>query len=237
MSGRKKSAKKHKKLKGILGKRGYTLTIVLAALILIVSIITLSYSWYSPLSQPGTSMNYSAKVSVRSENCSILGTFPATSENALPMSMKTGNLEASYDATAAEDVTVQLITSLPQEHPEDAAIDTADTGEIYYFRTKIANNDLQPTNVSLYMKTAPTLVDGEAPGDSFSKIGIGVVSPSNSYHTFTTTQSDVCIIRNAFIRGMNDEKYKTLYVDWFVRIYSSSSVTIDFDDNLYLRYN
>ena len=235
MSDRKKSAQKSKGIKGIFSKRGYTVTVVLAALILIVSIVTLSYSWYSPLTQPGTSMSYSATVKVRSENCSILGTFPANSENALPMSLKTGNLEASYVQTAAEYATVQL-ASMPQDAPQGAAADSASTGQIFYFRTKIANNDTQPTNVSLYLKTAPSLVDGETPGASFSKIGIGVASPSNSYHTYTSPQTDVCIIRNAFVRGCNDEKYQTLYVDWFVRTYSASSVKIDFDD-LYIRYN
>lgn len=236
MSGSAKPAKKQSIRNRFFGKRGYTIIVVLAAVILIISIITLSYSWYSPLSQPGTSMNYSANVKIRSEDCTIIGTFPAESENALPMSGKTGNLEESFSkSSAADDVTVQLITTVPQDAPEGTTADTSATGQIYYFRTKIQNNDVQPTNVSLYLKSAPTKVNGETPGASFSKFGIGVASPSNSYHTFTTSQTDVCIVRNAFIRGKNDEKYQNLYVDWFVRI-TDSSVKIDFTQ-LYLRYN
>lgn len=235
MSRKSKSDKK----KRFFGKKGYTITIVLAALILVVSIITLSYSWFSPMSQSGTSMSYSANIKVRSENCEIKGTYPATSENHLPMSAKTGNLESSYVSEPVESVTVKLIESAVDldsgvELPADTNYDTAN--QIYYFRTKIDNNDVQPTNVSLYLKSVPTLVDESTPGETFSQFGIGVASPSNSYHTYTSQQSDVCIVRNAFIRGMNDEKYETLYVDWFVRI-TDTSVKIDFNNNLYLRYN
>lgn len=211
MSGSTRSAKKKSKLKGLLGKRGYTITVVLAALILVVSIITLSYSWYSPLSQPGTSMNYSADVKVRSENCAILDT--------------KGMDETKYNNKGEWDFTTDISGS--KQIPANS---------IYYFRTVISNNDVQPTNVSLYLKSFPT--------GNVAKVGLGVASPSNSYIEYTTDNSDTCIVRNAFIYGKNDEKYKDLYIIWFIKT-STDPVTVNVtskdktpaNNNLYLRYN
>lgn len=152
-------------------------------------------------------MNYGMNIKVRSENCQINGT-RESADNAKAMAAKTGEL----DFTQSEAVNSATLS-----------LKTGDTEQIYYFETTIKNLDEQPTNVSLYLKSIPN-----------TKFGLGVASPSNSYHVFNAAQQDVCIVRNAFIKGSADEKYHDLKVVWFIR--AAGSVTIDFT-KLYLRYN
>lgn len=208
MSKRNKSKKP--RLNIFVGRRGSILILALAAMILVVSAFSMTYSWYSPQVQTGKGANYSAMVKVRSEDCIIVETNELPSNNFMDFSGTLTDISGGQSVSA---------------------------NSIKYFRTVIRNKNINPTNISLYLKAFPK-------EDSVAKVGLGVANPSNSYHEYTGSTNDVCIVRNAFLYGSNDENYRDLYVVWFVKT-STDSVTVNVtgkdntidNNNLYLRYN
>ena len=209
------SKKKRSNKKPLVKRNGFMLVALLAVMILIVSIVTMSYSWYEPAVKKGTGMSYSADVVVRSNHCTITGTKAAATENAKELSAKTGELV--YDTDVTSEVTVPA-------------------NQIWYFRTTIKNADSAPTNISLYLKSLPTKVGGASPSASFAEFGFGVAVPSNSYRKYTTAQNDFYIVRNAYIYGADSEEGSdVLNVDWFIK---TGSASISFNPaDLYLNYN
>ena len=215
MSNNKQKKKKNinKRFEDIMKRKGMNIVLILAVLILVVSVVSLSFSWFSPGSQTGKGVGFDADIAMRSENCTIK-TYMSNSIN----SASDGKI------IYAENQTTGTVT--------------VSAGERVYFKTDIENQDSSGTNVSLYISEIPSTVGGSDPGSSsFSSIGLGVATPSNTYHTYTTKQTDVYIIRNAFVHGNDgsDEEYTTT-VEWFVRNYGSSDVVIDLD-KLYIMYN
>ena len=99
------------------------LCIVLAVLIILVSITTVTFSWFTPGSASGIGLKFTADTSVRSQNCSFT-TYKGTNNNGIIV----------YDnALVGSSVTVEA---------EDVA----------YFKTVIHNdNEKYDTNVSLYL--------------------------------------------------------------------------------------
>lgn len=134
MSNKKKSKDKSTKL--LSGRRGIIIVALLAAMILIINVITLSYSWFEPQVKKGTGMNYTADLAVRSDNCSITGNYLGT---------RGVNGKLIYSTTISNTQTIEAES-------------------IMYFRTVIANNASTPTNVSLYISTLPAPVSGNAYG-------------------------------------------------------------------------
>ena len=215
MSNKTKKKKKNinKRFDAIMKRKGMNIVLILAVLILVVSIVSLSFSWFSPGSRTGKGVGFNADIAMRSENCTI-------------KTYKSNSINVSSDGKITYD------------EVETTGNVTVNPGERVYFKTDIENQDSVGTNISLYISEIPSTVGGSDPGvSSFSAIGLGVATPSNTYHTYTAKQSDVYIIRNAFVHGNDgsDEEYTTT-VEWFVRNYGSSDVVIDLD-KLYIMYN
>lgn len=129
------------------GRNGIILIALLAAMILVVSIITMSYSWFTPEVRKGTGMTYQADLKIRSENCSITGTYKDT-----------GTAGKKNYSTAV------------------SSTETVPAGEIRYFKTVIDNADPNPTNVSLYATALPSGTYGLGvayPSNSYHKYSSG----------------------------------------------------------------
>ena len=103
------------------------------------------------------------------------------------------------------------------------------SGETKYFKTIISNSNTKyAANVSLYMSEF-NVTDGKA--------SLAVIIPTNTYRSYTETQTDLHIIRNAYISKKDSEVTGAgeLEVEWFV---TCESGTVTFDpSNLYLMYD
>ena len=185
------------------GRNGVILVALLAILILLINVVTFSYSWFTPSVKNSTGMSYQGSGGVRSQDCST-ATFKLTSTN--------GKLSVGDAVTANAEVAV------------------ADGDGIQYFRTVIYNNSSVATNVSLYLASVPT---------SSAAFSLGVMTPSNSFHTYTTSQTDVSIIRNAYIAGgvTRDAGFEpgVREVIWFIKT-QGADVAVDMTQ-LYILYN
>lgn len=121
--------KKNKK-KAVTAKQGVMLVAMLAILILVINIVTASYSWFTPQTKTGSSINYSANNALRSEDCS----------------MKTylGTMQSSGKVTYATDPGDELNTS-----------QTINSSGVIYFRTVVDNAASFATDVSLFIESIP----------------------------------------------------------------------------------
>ena len=194
----------------LFAHKGIVLIAILAVLILIVNIITASFSWFVP--QEGKRMSYERSFTVRSENCT--------------MSTHIGEEYVYNASTNHKDHPTGYIV-----YEENASTDsvTINVGERAYFRTIIQNSSevLYPSNISLYIADFP------------STCSIGVESPSNSYRSFSEAKTDLYIVRNAYVKtyvATDVDGPGKLYIDWFVVNNASSSKSVDLS-KLYLVYN
>ncbi|WP_405356861.1 hypothetical protein [Ruminococcus sp.] len=193
----------------LFANKGIVLITILAVLILIVNIITASFSWFVP--QEGKRMSYERSFTVRSENCT--------------MSTHIGE-EYVYSKPDHTDYPTGRIV-----YEENASTNsvTISAGERAYFRTIVQNSSdvLYPSNISLFIADFP------------STCSIGVESPSNSYRSFSEAKTDLYIVRNAYVKtyvATDVDGPGKLYIDWFVVNNASSSKSVDLS-KLYLVYN
>lgn len=105
---------------------------------------------------------------------------------------------------------------------------TLNTG-FNYFRTVITNKADYDTNVSLYLENITV--------EETAKYMLGVTVPTNTCRIFTTAQTNLHIIRNAYISVYNVETIGTgeITVDWFIKV-DSGTVKINPQD-IYITYN
>lgn len=217
---RKPAAKLRDKKQKRATRHGVILISVLAVLILVVNIITASFSWFAPNSVDGAGMEYKKTTYNRSEQC----TFYTAS----------GQKQTEYDETNGfyEDSIQYAEIAISYQ--------TVKAGKTAYFRTSIINADKNyPSDVSLYFATF---------GESGSNLTIAETSPSNTVRTVSGEQTDFCLTRNAFVKRHDDNDMDgpgLLQVDWFVINNGSSDITIKLapesdggaNANMYLMYN
>ena len=126
------SRRKKGKKAGKSADRGAKLIALLAILILTVTVVTASYSWFKPSEVESTGITYKSDVSFRSENCSI------------------SHYSGSKDVNG-----VITYTSLGTLTAGNAVISVT-AGTTAYFKTEITNNDATyPTVISLFMEEFP----------------------------------------------------------------------------------
>jgi hypothetical protein len=211
-------------------RRGIILIAGLAVMILVVNLITASYSWFSPGRTTGSGASYQDVVKTRSEQC----TFKTY------LGRKTAHYveadEATYLAGADKDFRHDTIVYSGSEITGPLS-DSIDVGETVYFKTDIVNPDHQfPSVVSLYKLNMP------------GNVKICVNNPSNSVREVSDTVNDYYIIRNAYVKvyEVNDaDGPGLLTVEWSVTNTGSSAIS-GFDVSpivsgdtagLYLMYN
>lgn len=192
------------------------LCIVMAVLILVISMVTVSFSWFEPDVKEGVGLQYIDTTTLRAENCEI--STHAGTMNDTPGTTGYGLVQYDTDVLSSGDVTVSASGSGDDITP----------GIAYYKTVIVNNNEDKDTVVSLYLKSF-TVTNGSA--------SVGVAVPTNSFRTFTSTKSDLHIVRNAYIsyKVANQAGTGELVVEWFVRC-DSGSVTFNPGD-LYLMYS
>lgn len=209
-----KGKSKKKKFTLLQSRKGIILITLIALMVLLLNLITASFSWFTPLSESGKSVGYSYQGQLRSQDCTmstILGTKMSSMENGLYID------QINYDTTLASNAI-----------PSNKEISVA-SGATQYFKTEIVNNDKENgTDIGLYIKSIPNCV-------------LAVTYPSNSVRTINSNDPptyDYYLIRNAFIKkyvATDVNGPGLLEVEWFVKNSGSSAITIDLDD-LYITY-
>lgn len=214
----KRKAKEKDVMQARVTRRGVVLISALAILILIVNIVTASFSWFTPNSVAGAGMEYKKTTYNRSEQCEFY----------TRSGMKHNDYADGHyiDQMNYADLDLTSVSINP--------------GQTAYFRTSIENKDENyPSDVSMYFASF---------GESGSNLTVAVTYPSNTVRTVSGVQTDFCLLRNAFVKrkDVNDvDGPGLLQVDWFVINNGSSAVTIKLspesnggtDANMYLMYN
>ncbi len=201
----------------------FPICIIMAILIIIVGVTTISFSWFEPDVKEGVGLQFSDEAKLRAENCTFK-TFSGTMNNKYLSDGETinpnyGIVTYSDQELASGNVTVSATTSNETTTPGFA-----------YYKTVITNNNTdKDTVVSLYLKNFTV--------NSNSSASVGVAVPTNSFRTFTSTQSDLHIVRNAYVsyQVQNEARTGEIVVEWFVKC-DSGSVTFNPGD-LYLMYS
>lgn len=163
------------------------LCILIAVLIVIISLTTMSFSWFEPDTAQGIGLKFEDTSKIRAENCEIHTFVGSKVQDANNVDF--GKILYGDNANTTE----QTITE----------------GNVGYYKTVITNNsEINDTVVSLYLASLT------AAGDS-TTYGLGVASPTNTYRNFNTTKADIHIIRNAYISNENGKR--ELSVEWFIK--------------------
>ena len=189
--------------------------ILMVIVAIVISMTTMSFSWFEPDVKEGIGLQYKDEVTLRDEHCTIK-TYSGSLNNT-PGSNGYGLVQYSGEV-GTSDVTVSATTSGETTTPGFA-----------YFKTVITNSSEDyDTVVSLFLPSI-TPNDGRA--------GLGVATPTNSYRTFGAEQTDIHIIRNAQVKMhvSTDANPGQLSVEWFVKC-ESGSVTFN-PSQVYLMYS
>lgn len=181
----------------LVTRRGIVLIASLAAMILIVNIITASFSWFTP--QEGKRMSYDTAYTLRSENCTF--------------TTEVGKYW-DYDVDGHDHFTGYIDYS--STYP-NAAIPAGGT---VYYRTIVQNSSevLNPSNISLYIADFPAncSIGVQEPSNTFrtyttAQQDLAIVR--NAYvKTYVATDVD----------GPG-----RLYIDWFVVNNTTAPKSID----------
>lgn len=181
----------------------FPLCIMMAILILVIGMTTVSFSWFEPGTLTGSGLKFSQLTGVTSTDC-IVETFKG--------SMNQNGMIKYDDKSVTGEITVNSTDE-----------------ELVYFKTVVTNKSPKyDTNISLYLKTL-SISGGSA--------DIAVIYPTNTYRTYSVTQNDLHIVRNAYISVKNQAETDTgtLTIEWFVKC-DSGSANFNVND-LYLMYN
>lgn len=185
------------------------LCILLAVLILVITMTTVSFSWFEPDVQSGVGLQFKETTTLRSESCTIK-TYKGVK---ITDSTSTKYGLVDYETTEVANGTAQIIKE----------------GETVYFKTVVENtSEDYDTNVSLFLKTFTV-------NSNIASVGVAV--PTNSYRTFSSNQNDLSIVRNAFVKKYvkTDSAPGELSIEWFVKC-DSGQVSF-YPRDLYLAYN
>lgn len=192
------------------------LCVVMAILTIVIAMTTVSFSWFEPDVKEGIGLQYKDEAQLRDESCTIK-TYSGAYNNT-PGSTGYGLVQYGGEVGTG-NVTVSATTSGETTTPAFA-----------YYKTVITNSSTDyDTTVSLYLPSFDLSDDGQS--------SIGVAMPTNSFRTFSATQTDIHIIRNAHVKKYvsTDANPGELAVEWFVKC-DSGSVTFN-PSNVFLMYS
>ena len=206
-----KNTKKKKAKKSLITRKGVMLVAILAVMILVINIITASYSWFSPATDnTHYGLNYAASASGRSENFDTLKTVQGTKSSV-------------YTPSVVYKNQIQYGTTQPSSFNLTA-------GTTYYFKTEIKNLDENyGSDVSLYIKNMPAgTVAVTYPSNTVRTFTGG-------------TQSDYVLIRNAYVKKKVETDVNgpgLLEVEWFITPSANySNFNLSGNNALYLMFN
>ncbi len=177
------------------------LCLLLSLLIVIISMSTVSFSWFEPDTKEGIGLEFKEDTKLRAQNCT-LATYRGTM----------GNKLVTYGG-----------------NPVGNSVVTLSEGEVAYFKTVVSNSSREyDTVVSLFLPTF-------TPSGGTSKIC--VTYPTNSVRIYSAEQTDLHIVRNAYVPMLveTDANPGLLVVEWFVKC-DVGSVTFN-PSQVYLMYS
>lgn len=191
------------------------LCVLMAILTIVIAMTTVSFSWFEPDIKEGIGLQFKDEAQLRDESCTIK-TYSGALNNT-PGSDGYGLVKYG-DEVATGNVTISATTSG----------DTTTPGYAYY-KTVITNSSADYDSVVSLFLPSFTPTGGQS--------SIGVAMPTNSYRTFSATQTDIHIIRNAHVKMLvsTDANAGELSVEWFVKC-DSGSVTFN-PSQVYLMYS
>lgn len=206
----KKRTKAKKRKLFVASRRGVIVVALIAVLVLVINLITASYSWFTPQSEEKRGMVYSFDGQMRSENCT--------------MTHFTGRRLTSGTDTLVDG---QYWNQMVYETPQSTTI-SVPAGQKKYFKTEIINSDENnASDISLYIS-------------DLKNCTLAVTYPGNSVRSIPSTQQDdVYIVRDAYVKRKDNGDANglpgKLEVEWFV-IGGSGGTSVNLN-NVYLLYN
>ncbi len=203
----KKKSQKDKRKVFLASRRGVIMISTIAVLVLLINLITASYSWFTPQNVNGTGLQYTFDGKPRSENCSF----------------------KTYKGTKVTDGDRQegeYLGQIRYDANETTGNVSVAANSVQYFKTEIVNADTQnASDVSLFIKSMPACtVAVTYPANS-----VRIVSSTTSDY-YIIRNAYVKRKDTADVNGPG-----LLVVEWFVKT-GSSIATINLN-NLYLTYN
>ena len=206
----KKRTKAKKRKLFVASRRGVIVVALIAVLVLVINLITASYSWFTPQEEAKRGMSYSFSGKARSESCT--------------MTHYSGHKLSLADGDELE--TGQYWGQMVYFTPNNTNV-TLSANEIAYFKTEILNSDENnASDISLYIKGLKNCTLAVTyPGNSVRKIAAGETA-------------DVYIVRNAYVKRKDNADVNgpgKLEIEWFV-IGATGGTSFDLN-NVYLLYN
>jgi hypothetical protein len=203
-----KSNAKQKKKRALNTRTGVVLIAMLALVVLIVNLVSASYSWFTPQTVEKKGLDYGFTGKVRSEDCEMY-TYRGTKITS------SNRLDGEYIGQIRYDTS-----------PNSSSVNVSGGGNVEYFKTEIINQDTNSaSDISLYIS-------------SLGACTLAVTYPGNTVRTFSETQTDLYIVRDAYVKRKDNADVNgpgKLTIEWFVKS-GSGSVTVN-PANLYLLYN
>ncbi len=200
-----KTDKKGAKLFGV--RRGVVLIALLAVIVMVINLVSASYSWFTPQSDTKQGMKYSFDGKIRSENCT--------------MSTYTG-----IKVTEANRKDGEYIDQLRYNANAASGTMSISAGQTMYFKTEILNADTKnASDISLYIPA----ISG--------KFTLAVTYPGNTVRKFSSDQTDLYIVRDAYVKQKDEADVNgpgMLQIEWFITAQTATSFNVS---NLYLLYN
>lgn len=204
----KKKAKDKNRQIFISSRRGVIVIALIAILVLMINLISASYSWFTPQEDAKGSLAYAFEGNVRSENCSM-STFKGDKNDTADISQNKFKNQIIYQTTEAT-----------------GSVSIA-AGKTQYFKTEIINADTQnASDISLYIKSMPAgTLAVTYPGNSVRVFG------TSQTDCYIVRDAYVKKYVSTDVNGPGK-----LEVEWFVTNNGSSSISVNLN-NLYLLYN
>ncbi|MBQ9514963.1 MAG: hypothetical protein IJR57_02525 [Ruminococcus sp.] len=187
---------------------GILLIMSLAVIILVLNILSFSYSWFTPTAETKNGLAFDDSFNLRSENCTFK-TYKGVVVTADNRAEHSGYYidQIDYEDTALED-----------KYENEQWITIPANGGRVYFRTEIQNQDTKyPSVVSLYHHNMP------------ANLSIAVTYPSNTFYTTDAAYPDCFILRNAYVKVKDDNDADgpgILPVEWFLENTTSNDIKI-----------
>lgn len=211
MNNKSKNSKQKKKFE--LSRRGVIFVALIAVAVLVINLITASYSWFTPTTDTKAGLDYSSAdpIKTRSEDCETPLTYVGTKATA---AVAEGNGYSKFKNQI--DYAVNASGSV-----------TLTAGVTTYLKTEVINtNTNYGSDISLYIKDLPVCT-------------IAVTYPSNSVRQITSTDEgkDYYIIRNAYVKKYVSTDVNgpgLLEVEWFITPSTGGTLNLN---NIYVMYN
>lgn len=205
----KKKAKEKNRQIFVSSRRGVIIVALIAIMVLMINLISASYSWFTPQEDKKRSMAYAFDGNVRSESCDEMNTFVGIKQTSADLQNNKYKNQIIYSTTEA------------------TGNQSVAAGATKYFKTEIINSDTKSaSDISLFIKSLPAST-------------LAVTYPGNSVHEYGIAQTDCPIVRDAYVKkyvATDVNGPGKLEIEWFVTNNGSSAITVNLN-YLYLVYN